>query len=96
MKAEQVAEMIGCDSNKISKSRGVFTYRVGFFYRHGGSSQIVADRLKAKIPNATIVDHGEKWVAFKGGAPLAKQSHWWVKFTINEAQSPSTSTPEQV
>jgi hypothetical protein len=24
------------------------------------------------------VDHGEKWVPFRGGHSVAQGSHWWV------------------
>jgi hypothetical protein len=27
----------------------------------------------------SIKDYGEKWTAFRGGASLANQSHWFVE-----------------
>ncbi len=86
MKANEVAALIGCSEENVTKSKNVFTYRIGFFYKHGNTSLTIADRVKAKIPHATIVDHGEIYKAFNGGAPLKKSSHWWVKFTVEPNQ----------
>jgi len=65
-----------------SKRNGVFTVRQGFFYTHGRTASDLADSIKDFIPEAKIVDLGEVWKNFRGGAPLAKSSHFFVKFTI--------------
>lgn len=80
MTTTQVAGLIHSDS--VSKRNGVFTVRKGFFYRHGYTSDMLVDAIKALIPTAVIVDHGEVWKAFKGGAATAQSSHWFVKFTV--------------
>lgn len=83
-------------SFKVSKSsnqtdaavRTPFIIRLGFFHTNGVTSQQVANKVvnvaKAVGINLTILDHGEVWKDFKGGAPLVKQSHWWVKVDTNE------------
>lgn len=67
----------------LSQKNGVFTARVEFFYRHGQTSEDLANHIKRAIPNATIIDSGEVWKAFRGGATTANSSHWWVKFIVN-------------
>tara|TARA_R110000772_G_scaffold120186_1_gene226379 strand:- start:1143 stop:1391 length:249 start_codon:yes stop_codon:yes gene_type:complete len=79
--ANEVKDQIdGIDT--LSVRNGVYTARRGFFYRHGKTSQHIVDKITWPFPTATIIDHGEVWKAFNGGAPVSKQSHWWVKFTL--------------
>ena len=76
----EVSEKIRCD--QVTLSKGVFTARRGFFYRNGRSVQNLIDAVKAEFPEATILDSGEIWRPFRGGASVAAQSHWFVKFTL--------------
>ena len=76
--------MIHADS--ISKKGDIYTARRGFFYTHGGSSDAFAERIKNTFPNAVILDHGEQWRPFRGGATVAQGSHWWVKFKLVDSQ----------
>ena len=46
------------------------------------TGQDAANIVKSKIPSAKIVNEGEHWRPFKGGASAANQSHWFVKFII--------------
>lgn len=80
MNTNQVRELI--PGITVSKKDGVFTVRRGFFYSHGGSAEKFAERVKSAIPNATILDCGEVWKPFRGGASVANSSHWWVKFSL--------------
>lgn len=73
-------QIIGVDD--ASASKGVFTVRRGFYYRNGGSAEKLAERVLVAFPAAKIVAQGEVNKPFKGGAPLAKQSHWFVKFSL--------------
>ena len=68
----------------VSQKDGEFTVRRSFFYTHGKTSDSVAWAVKDAFPNAKIIDHGEVWKPFNGGAPVAKQSHWWVKFRLED------------
>lgn len=72
----------------LSKSKGVFTYRRGFFYTHGVTPSKVQESLETRLTAAnlkfTMIENGEIWKPFRGGDPLAKSSHWFVKFTIED------------
>lgn len=85
MKTNDIKDML--DADTISKKGDVYTIRREFFYSHGGSSEGLANKVKKVFPNAVIVDHGEHWAAFRGGASVAQSSHWWVKFKLVDLQS---------
>mgnify|MGYP003334221242 FL=1 len=62
---------------------GTIVIRRGYFYRHGKDAEDFRIAV-CKVLNKTdiqysIKDYGDHWAAFKGGASLAKQSHWWVE-----------------
>ncbi len=65
----------------LSKKDGVFTARRGFFYRHGKTSQELADKIAKKFK---VLDHGETFNPFNGGASVKNSSHFWCKFELKE------------
>lgn len=71
-------------ASTLSCRGGVYTARWGFFYRNGGTSEKHANIVREKLPGALVLDHGEVWKAFRGGASVGQSSHWWVKFTISK------------
>lgn len=83
MTQQEVKEILG---DNVTFSKGVYFKRMGFFYTHGKTSQNLADRVQEKIPSAIILDHGEKYLPFRGGEPLIKNSHWWVKFKLPKGE----------
>jgi hypothetical protein len=40
------------------------------------------NKVKKTFPDAMILDSGEVWKSFNGAASVARQSHWFVKFTL--------------
>lgn len=76
-------------ADTISKRNGVFTVRMGFFYSHGRTAENLVAAVKSALPTAVILDSGEVWKAFRGGASTANQSHWWVTFTWNGPAKPA-------
>ena len=72
-------EWLMVDDVKKSKD-GTFTIYRGFFYRHGQEVSSVEQHLMDVFPKAMILDSGERWEPFKGGASVRTSSHWWVKF----------------
>ncbi len=79
---KEVKEKLDFDS--YSLKNGVFTVRKGFFYTMGKTSQDYVNQVERTFPSAKILDHDEIWKAFRGGANLANQSHFYVKFTFEE------------
>jgi len=80
---KQVREkIITADSHSVKA--GVFTIRRGFFYTNGYTAEKFAQRVKEAFPTAVILESGEIWKPFRGGASVASQSHWFVKFSVPE------------
>lgn len=77
MKLSQIKEVTGIDS--VSQKDGVVTLRRQFFYRNGKTSADLAERVKLALPGFEVLEHGEHYAAFRGGASVAKSSHWWVR-----------------
>lgn len=77
---KQVKEAINADS--YSKKGEVFTLRRGFFYKFEKTEENLVEDILEAIPTAKIIDSGEYYTAFRGGASIANQSHWWVKFSV--------------
>jgi len=80
--------VIGADS--VSHKDGIFTVRNEFFFTHGHTAEDFAQRVKQSLETprlaVEIVAQGTEYKPFRGGAGVAKNSHWWVKFRVNEVR----------
>lgn len=68
----------------VSSNRwGHIVFRKAFFYRNGNNAEKIAavleENLKALGLQYEIIEKGEHWYPFKGGAHISKQSHWFVE-----------------
>lgn len=81
--AQEVAHKIG--TKHISKSKGIFRYWQSYYWGFTRNADKLTARVKEVFPNAEIVDSGNHFHAFVGGAKsgTAKDSYLWVKFKIN-------------
>ena len=81
---KKLNDLFGCDDETgyVTYSKGVWTVREGYYYRHGKSEQHLADLVLKYFPEAKIQDMGDHWAMFNGGASIRRSSHWWVKFTL--------------
>jgi hypothetical protein len=73
--------------DKVSRMKnGQFKIYQGFFYTHGKSAEDFATDVMRQLDGqgAILVDYGMVWKEFKGGAPVARQSHWWVIIKFEE------------
>ncbi len=64
----------------VSHKDGIFTVREEFFYTHGKTAQDLINKIKDAFQNIEIIDSGEIWKPFRGGASTANSSHWFVRF----------------
>jgi len=78
---KQVKQDVMADS--YSSKQGVFTLRRGFFYTRGRTPEQFKDEILEAYPAAIIIDCGEVWKPFAGGASVANSSHWFVQFTFD-------------
>lgn len=70
-----------CSRKTLPDGTVAFTVRRGFFYTNGRTAAHFAEIVKIALPNVRIIDSGEVWRPFRGGASTAQQSHWFVTFT---------------
>ena len=75
-------------TDQISKDReGNYIFRKGYFYRPSGMdpdswAQQISKKLQGVGINNSVVDSGDVWKPFKGGAPLKAQSHYYAKIKV--------------
>ena len=83
MKLKEIKKFIGADgADTISRKDGVITVRKGFYYQMGKTSEDFKNKVLKAFPDAKIIDFGEHYAMFRGGASVAKGSHWYVKFKL--------------
>jgi hypothetical protein len=81
---KQVKEALSYSVDQVSKLKnGNIMVRKGYFYRNGMDADnfknlVVAALLKNGIV-ANVIDYGDHWAAFTGGASVARQSHFYVE-----------------
>ena len=63
---------------------GTITAKWGYFYRHDRTPEKYAEKIKEAFPGAFIIDTGDHWHAFVGGAKSgsAQDSYMWVRFKV--------------
>ena len=84
MKLKDVKAKINADT--YSQKDGVFTLRWGYFYRFGRATETYINLIKTTFPSAVILESGDIWKPFRGGASIVNSSHWFVKFSIPEVK----------
>lgn len=69
-----------------TKKGGNIICRWGYFYRRGITVEKYVSQIENLLNvfrvNFNIVDSGDHWSAFRGGASVANQSHWYVEIEI--------------
>ena len=80
-----IAENLHPDSLGKNKA-GNLVARWGFFYTHGRTAEGYVTKVTALLTEAgiafEIVDSGEVWKDFRGGASVANQSHFYVEIKL--------------
>jgi len=86
MKSEEVSRKLGVSPEYVRKSKGIFRYHVSYFYGIIKDAQSLINKVLLTFPEAEIIDSGNHWHKFVGGAKSgsAKDSFLWVKFKILE------------
>jgi hypothetical protein len=82
LKEEVMADM-------ISKTKsGTYMFRKGYFYRHGDTAEGFAVRVESDLKRlgfiTTLIDVGDHYADFKGGAGVKANSHFYVEFDLKE------------
>jgi len=87
---KRVRDAVGVIADSVGRNKaGQIVIRRGFFYRHGGSAEVFLAHIRRELAAAgiahTVVDYGERWAAFRGGATTAQGSHWYVVVDLTTA-----------
>jgi hypothetical protein len=87
--AKKVKEVLGSCVDEVSYSpkTGIYTARLGFFYRHGKTAQHLEAAILLRFPHAVVVQTREFWLPFRGGSALRHSSRWQVEFRLEPAQN---------
>lgn len=80
-------------TDQISKDReGHYIFRKGYYYRPSSMdptswAQSISKRLQEVGINNTVVDSGDIWKPFKGGASVKAQSHYYAKIKVDNTMA---------
>lgn len=85
MTLSEVRKALDGVADVVSRKGEVWTARRGFYWGFDEERANFHAEIRKALPAATIVDDGQKFVAFNGGHTVTQGSHWWVKFTIGGA-----------
>jgi len=70
------------DPGHVTFSKGHFTIRRGYFYRHGKTPEDLADCVRRVLPDALVTDMGDHYAPFRGGEGIRKNSYFWVQIKL--------------
>lgn len=93
---EQLAELIGLDISEGSdktrlerSQKGVFTRRMEYYWRPKRTPeecfQKMITTLTEKGFKVNVIEYGDHYTSFKGSQGVKKNSHYFVKFTVEAA-----------
>lgn len=94
--AKELSDAVRADS--IGKSNGLFVFRRGFFYTNGKDASDYEAQVLRDIANyfpavvAVPVEAGQVYRPFKGGAGVARSSHWFVKVRLSLRATATTTS----
>ncbi len=83
----QIRNALGGIADSVGKKKnGNVVIRRGFFYRRGMDAHKFAGGVETALRTSgldfVVVDRGEHWTAFSGGASTANSSHFWVEIAV--------------
>jgi len=82
---KQIRETVHADQISHKKD-GTIIFREGYFYHGGRTAEKFAQRITQALTTAgiahTVVDWGDHWATFRGNAPLARSSHFYVQIRL--------------
>lgn len=81
--AAQVKDMLS-GFNVVSKNKGTYKAKKSYFYTGGMTPEKLAEGIKKVFPDAEIINKGNQWRPFCGGAVAggSKDSYMWVEFKL--------------
>lgn len=94
---KHLRENVACDDIQYSKKNECWTFRQEFFYTNGYTSEKwaanISDQLMKLGFGVLVLDHGEVWKPFRGGASTRTSSHWYVTVSIKPLTAVAEAMP---
>lgn len=84
MKPTEIKNALSHSADVVSYSKGVYTAKKSYFWGFTQDGSSFADKIVNMIPNAVMLDYGNHYHGFVGGAKTGgpKDSYFYVKFTV--------------
>jgi hypothetical protein len=82
MKTKDIKVRLNDQVDVVSFRDGIFTVKKSYYWGATKDGSNLADKVEKLIPGATILDYGNHYHGFVGGAKpgSSKDSYFWVKF----------------
>ena len=79
-----IHDAISCDT--LSLRGGIYLAKWTYFYSGGLSKEGCSKKITTAFPNAYIIDSGNHYHAFVGGAKIGgpQDTYFWVTFKLNQ------------
>ncbi len=86
---EKLKTLLGAHSqDQLTFSNGRFTLRKGYYWRSKQTPEESFAKALAKLTEAGYkvknVEYGDHYTNFKGGESVKKNSHFWLKFSLEK------------
>ncbi len=77
-----IHDQLGCDT--LSLRGGVYLAKWSYFYSGGLSEQVCSEKITQAFPEAYVIDAGDHWHSFVGGAKTGgpQDTYYWVTFKL--------------
>ena len=84
MKTADLRNIFHSTADVISQKDGIVTIKKCYYWGVTKSGESYRDKVLELLPTATIVDFGNHFAPFRGGAKAGspQSSYFWVKFRI--------------
>ncbi len=86
MKRAEIKERLYQYFDTFSFKSGIYTIKRSYYWGISKTGETLSEKVTKTIPNANIIDYGNHWHAFVGGAKTGgpQDSYLWVKFTVKD------------
>ena len=86
MTTAQIRNLVHSHANVVSQRNGIFTVKKSYYWGVTKSGRDYADTIQSVIPNIEILDCGNHFHGFVGGAKAGgpQDSYLWAKFRVIE------------
>ena len=86
MTSKEVREKLKTSFSTVSLRNGIYTAKKSYHWGIAQSGDVYADIVRNLIPRAKVLDYGNHFHYFVGGAKPGspKDSYFWVKFTLED------------